>query len=353
MKGKILITVAVTGTLFSGCALPEPPSAFPKVQEVQKGELSKYKTMNFEEFMASLPIVYATDRTREIPIRCNNIKPEHPMMCNPLVTPMLGDFFKGLKREAERYCLAKDGYLVNRKDEMIKKYLAKNEVEKAAKLKAVKGWDGYSCKIDGKDYFGYVGSGAYLQFYTPKYFQSVFDVFTAEPYLKLAKEKGLSIKEYPKYYEISGENAKELLQYEQYIEEGTAIWADRFKRGFSKDVLFSYAYLITDKEISKKVQELSKKAEAIVETRVNEDYPNFGDLDAIDPLDIKLEGSFWIKIPLKASTKNGSVLIFKPKEWEPTFKKIMDDATPLLKEYYRLVTESTSSFVPDSEMFNY
>ena len=352
MKRKILITVAVAGGLFSGCALPEPPSAFPKVPEVQKGELSKYKTMSFEEFLDSLPITYTTNRTREIPIRCNNIKPEHPKMCNPLVMPMLGDFFRGLKRETERYCLAKDGYLVDRKDEMIKKYLAKNEVEKAAKLKAAKGWDGYSCKIDGKDYFGYVSSGAYLQFYTPKYFQSVFDVFTAEPYLKIAKEEGLNIKEHPKYYEISGENAKKLLYYELYIEESRSTRAYNFKKDFSKDVLFSYAYRIRDKEIYEKVHELSKKAEEIVETRINEDYPILGDLDVRDDLNIKIEGNFWIKIPFKAE-KNGKVLIFKPKEWEPTFKKIMDDATPLLEEYYRLVTENTSTFVPDSEMLNY
>ncbi|MBD3839796.1 MAG: hypothetical protein IE878_05360, partial [Epsilonproteobacteria bacterium] len=112
-------------------------------------------------------------------------------------------------------------------------------------------------------------------------------------------------------------------------------------------------YHITDDELYEKVQELIKKAEAIVEKRVNEDYQNFVDLDVTDVLDIKIEGNFWIKIPLKASTKNGKVLIFKPKEWQPTFKKIMDDVTPLLKEYYRLVKESTSSFVPDSEMFNY
>jgi len=353
MKGKILITVAVLGALFSGCALPEPPSAFPKPPEVKKGELSKYKTMDFDEFMASLPIVYTTDRTREIPIRCNNIKPEHPMMCNPIVTPMLGDFFRGIKRELERYCLAKDGYLVDRKEEMIKKYLAKNEVEKAAKLKAAKGWNGYSCKINGNDYFGYVGSGAYLEIYTPKWFQSVFDVFTAEPYLKLAKEKSLNIKEYPKYFEISGENAKELLQYEIYIEEGTAVWANKFKTAFTKDVLFSYSYLITDKAISQKIQELSKKAEGIVKNRVYEDYPVFRNLDAIDPLDIKLEGSLWAKIPLKATTKDGKVLIFKPKEFKATYSKILKDATPILEEYYKLVTENTSAYVPDSEMFNY
>lgn len=62
MKGKTLITVAIAGTLFSGCALSEPPSAFPKVPEVQKWELDKYKTMDFDEFMSSLPIVYTTDR---------------------------------------------------------------------------------------------------------------------------------------------------------------------------------------------------------------------------------------------------------------------------------------------------
>ncbi|MBD3795317.1 MAG: hypothetical protein IE909_09640 [Campylobacterales bacterium] len=351
MKGKILVTTAVAGALFSGCALPKPPSAFPDVPEVQKGEISKYKTIDFEEFMASLPINYTTDRTREIPIECNNIKPEHPKMCHPFMAPMLGDFFRGLKREAERYCIAKNGYLVNRKDEMIKKYLAKNEVEKAAKLKAAKGWDGYSCKIDGKDYFGYVSNGAYIQFYTPKYFQSVFDVFTAEPILEFAKEKGWNIKEYPKYYEISGENAEELIRgYEPYIEEDSCDLS--FKRDFTRDVLFN-TYHITDDELYEKVQELIKKAEAIVEKRVNEDYQNFVDLDVTDVLDIKIEGNFWIKIPLKASTKNGKVLIFKPKEWQPTFKKIMDDVTPLLKEYYRLVKESTSSFVPDSEMFNY
>ena len=353
MKGKILVTAAVAGALFSGCALPEPPFAFPKVPEVQKGELSKYKTMDFEEFMGSLPINYTIDRTREIPIGCRNIKPEHPRMCNPFVRPMLGNFFRGLKREAERYCIAKNGYLVNRKDEMIKKYLAKNEVEKAAKLKTAKGWDGYSCKIDGKDYFGYVNSGTYIKFYTPKYFQSVFDVFTAEPFLKLAKEKGLSIKEYPKYYEISGEKVRELIRYEPYIEEGAGFAPYSFYRNFSDDIFFSYAYLIDDEEVSEKIHELKKKVVAIVETRVSEDYPNFGDIKFLYSLDIEIERNFWIKIPLKASTKNGKVLIFKPKEWEPTFKKIMDDAIPLLKEYNKLVTESPSNFVPDSETFKY
>lgn len=54
MKGKTLITVAIAGTLFSGCSLPEPPSAFPKVPEVQKWELDKYKTMDFDEFMSKI-----------------------------------------------------------------------------------------------------------------------------------------------------------------------------------------------------------------------------------------------------------------------------------------------------------
>lgn len=353
MKGKTLIAVAITSALFSGCALPELPSAFPKVPEVQKWELDKYKTMDFDEFMSSLPIVYTTDRIREISIDCKNIKPEHPMMCHPLNNPMLGDFFKGLKREAERYCLSKGGFIRDRKEEMIIKYTEKRELDKVKKLKAASGWDGYSCKIDGVDYFGYVGSGTYLQFYTPKWFQSVFDVFTAEPYLKLAKDKGLSIKEYPKYFEISGENAKELLKYEIYIEEGRTVWVDKFTTAFSKDVLFSYAYLIRDKEISKKVQELSKKAEAVITNRVYEDYPVFRNLDAIDSLDIKLEGSLWAKIPLKATTKDGKVLIFKQKEFKATYIKILQDATPFLEDYFKLVNENTSTYISGQEMFNY
>ncbi|MDX1808940.1 MAG: hypothetical protein R3331_05335 [Sulfurospirillaceae bacterium] len=355
MKGNILITVAIAGALFSGCALPERPSAIPKVPKIQKGDLQKYKAMNFEEFMDSLPLTYRLDRTREIPIGCGNITPKNKMMCNPLITPRLGDFFNSISRELERYCVAKSGYLIDRKKEMIKKYLENGKVQKAAQLKATIGWTGRSCKINNHNFFGYVRNGNFVEIYTPKFFKPVFDVFSPDPYLKNAKEKWkLNIKEFPKYFELSGAKIKEYTDWSPsfYIEEERA-WKDPyfFVSDFTKNVPFASIYLLP-RDAQIKADELLDQAKPIIKQILYKNYPVFHNVKYVESLSVKIDGDAEMMMPFKARTKDGKVLIFKAKEWEATYGKILRALTPLLKKYHNLTTNAANT-PTDTEMINY
>lgn len=338
---------------FETMTLYVPGSNPEDLPKIQKGDLNKYKNMSFDEFIRSLPIVYSIDRTRYLPLTCKNIKTDNPYVCGIITGMGSASFFKDIKREMERFCVAKGGYLKNLQDETIEKLIKEGKSEDAKRLQSSKSMNIQTCKIDGKNYFGYSGGDFEINIATPNFYKSPFDTFTAEPYLTIAKEKGLNIKEYPMYFEISGDKAKELLHYERYIELGRIDEAFKFKTRFAKDVLFRNSYLFRDIEISRKASMIIKKAEPIIEEKLYQIYPFFRELEYLTSLDIQLDEFLWAKIPYMATTRSGKVLILKPKEFKLIYKNILQDTTPLLEEFYKLVTENTSLYVPDREMFNY
>lgn len=370
MKGKILVSMVIAGTFFTGCALPQPPSAA-EYPRVKKGDLEDYKNMSFNDFLKTLPITYPSDVTRKIKLGCKNINPQNPIACTPLGKYKNIAFYSDVSRELERFCIAKGGYLKSREDERIEELQKEEKVMKELgadkkeidelihkeikKMKEYKGkLDAHTCKLNNQSYFMYVRIMDSMQIATPNWFKSPFEAFTAEPYLRIAKEKGLKIKEYPQYFEISGgESIYDVLNPELFIEEGIRGEPSFFKEDFIRLVLFeNFNYL--EIETARKARPILNKAQKIVNEIIEAKYPIFKELDYLEPLNMKIDERLWVIIPYKALTKDKKrALLFKPKVWEPIYKQIMEDTKPLLKEYYKLVKQDKSLEIVDDQMFNY
>ena len=342
MIQNTLSSMMLVGTLLlMGCALPKAPNGVPQIVDIQKGDLQKYAQTDFNEFLRGLPLAYDLRDKRVVNITCNAIRPEQPNICNKLLAlHVVTDFMKQVSREMERYCVAQGGYMEDK--------IKSQEDRKKARGNVV-----MSCKKNGEDFFGYVTNFEHVEVLTPQYFILPFDVFTAEPYLESAKKYGLSVVDRGQYFEISGARASEFWTKEnnKYREEGSNLSFARFCTLLADEALFPWNHRMAQNTQSR-IHEIKGQADKITQNIVLMDYPVFNQVAHISSLSVDFFGVGTV-IPLKALTKDGHVLIFKVKEWRPTFEKIVSSNTNLIQEYRSLIENVGTVNVTKDETFTY
>lgn len=342
MIQNTLRSMMLVGTLLlMGCALPKAPNGVPQIVDIQKGDLQKYAQTDFNEFLRGLPLAYDLRDKRVVNITCNAIRPEQPNICNKLLAlHVVTDFMKQVTREMERYCVAQNGYIEDK--------IKSQEDRKKARGNVV-----MSCKKNGEDFFGYVTNYQHIEVLMPQYFALPFDVFTQDPYLQAAQKYGLSIVDKGQYFDVSGARANEFWAKEnnKYREEGSNFSFARFCTMVGDEALFPWNHRMAQNTQSR-IHKLKEQADKITQNIVLMDYPVFNQVAHISSLSVDFFGVGTV-IPLKALTKDGHILIFKAKEWRPTFEKIVSSNTNLIQEYRSLIENVGTANVTKDETFTY
>lgn len=343
MIRNILSSMMLVGTLLlTGCALPKAPNqTTPQMIDIPKGDLQKYAQIDFNSFLRGLPVSYSLSDRRVVNLTCNTIRPEQPNICNKLLAlHVVTDFMKQVSREMERYCVAQGGYMEDK--------IKSQEDRKKARGNVV-----MSCKKNGEDFFGYVTNFEHVEVLTPQYFILPFNVFTAESYLESAKKYGLSVADRGQYFELAGSKAKEYWAKEndKYREESSFYPFLRFPNMISDYALFPYNNRMPQ-GTQNQIHTLKEQAYQNTKSVILTDYPIFSEIVYLSSVKTDFFGVGTV-IPLKAFTKEGTVLIFKAKNWQPTFEKIVASNAHLVQDYHSVIANIGTTNILRDETFTY
>ncbi len=368
MRVKSIVGIAVLAAFMSGC-IPKPPESIspkPYKRVVQKGEMPKYKNMEFEAFMHSLPLSYSDEYIRKIILDCNSIVPTHKNICYSRSLEVISDFYEQIRREFDRYCIAKGGWLDDKMGDKALKYAYKTGMSYAQE-----------CKMhDGEPFFGYYGNNKGMAILTPAYFQLPFDVFKEDRYIDFAKRFKMGVVDVSNVYKINtdAKQYKMLRTYSAYGEEDSAYSFDIFVKRFVNRVLFPYNEDIIeynpdyeDDPIYAKMVQLKKEATQIIKKDLKFAYKTIDlerrkyseDGKSYQSVSLGYIYTDFFGTPLLMPTKammpdNKHAYIFKSQVWKKIFKDIVKDNEPLILEYKELIKKSNKSIkLPTNENFDY
>ncbi len=367
MKVKSIIGIAVLAAFMSGC-LPKPPESIspkPYKRVVQKGEMSKYKNMEFEAFMHSLPLSYSDEYIRKIILDCSSIVPTHKNICYSRSLEVVSDFYEQIRREFDRYCIVKGGWLDDKMGDKALKYANKTGMSYAQE-----------CKMhDGEPFFGYYGNNKGMAILTPAYFQLPFDVYKEDRYIDFAKRFKMGMVDVGNVYKLSTDAKQfEILRtYSAYADESETHSFDNFVKLFVDKVLFPYHEDIIkynpdyeDDSIYAKMVQLQEKATQILKKDLKSAYKMIDFEQKIYSEDGRSYRSAafgyiytdFFSTPLLMPTKvmmpdNKHIYIFKSQAWKKIFKELIKNNKHLILEYKELIKKVGKTPQFETEYFDY